>query len=513
VYSDPLLQSSYLYHKQIILLTMASRTLPPPYGSETTNVAAMNDMEFISSLDDLVQGTAVSQAGRATNRWQGSSLANLDSLTASGASSNPTSQLSNDHSSLMMMDMPSHGSTSEENNPTLNLASMIASASASVAQLPAGGPFGTVSSNTTTAAMPQAASSSSLSRCLPPPPPRPTSAKLAPSLDQSSEVSAGKKRARESTEISENEDEGTRRRQDRNVREQQRSQQITGQISGLKQVLEEANIQFKPDKHSTLVSVVDYVKQLQERSRMLEGEHTKLQDTITRTTEIVNSQNIASSADPSVPLSNDLLSDGNTSPFEEDSMVLVKGLDYRAVFGSCPLACSIASVDGRFLDCNKEFEEVTGYNRQELFPSEVESNESESDLSVSECGEKEKETNVKASKNQSFFNILNQDDMREVFGAMSDMLRRSVVSGSKAPEICQEDCWSGCVRIGRFEQKMVRLLLEGMNLNEVRFTKHCTNMSSFYLSPLQIKLTISLVRTDEARPRFFNCNLLPVPVE
>ena len=138
----------------------------------------------------------------------------------------------------------------------------------------------------------------------------------------------GKKTPRDVTEVSENEDEGSRRRQDRNVREQQRSQQITGQISGLKQVLEEANIQFKADKHSTLVSVVDYVKQLQERSRMLEGEHEKLQDTITKTTEMVNSQNQAPSVDPSVPVSNDLLSDGNpTSPFDEDSMALVEGLD------------------------------------------------------------------------------------------------------------------------------------------------------------------------------------------
>jgi PAS domain-containing protein len=450
---------------------MSSQTLPSPYESETNNVAAMNDMQFIASLDDLVQGNAVSQAGRATNRWQGSTLTNLDNMTTSGSSSNPTSnhqvsQLSNEHSSLMMMDMPSHASSSGEHHPSLNLASMIASANASATQLPAGGHFSATPSNITTNVMPQVATSSSSalsSKCLPPPPIRPNSTKLAPTLERSSDVNVGKKRARDVTEVSENEDEGSRRRQDRNVREQQRSQQITGQISGLKQVLEEANIQFKPDKHSTLVSVVDYVKQLQERSRMLEGEHEKLQDTITKTSEIVNSQNQAPSVDPSVPLSNDLLTDGPTSPFEEDSMVLVQGLDYRAVFGACPLACSIASVDGRFLDCNKQFEEITGYNRRELFPSE-ESNDSESDLSVSDSGEKE--TSGKAVKNQSFFNILNQDDMRGVFGAMSDMLRRSVVSGSKAPEICQEDCWSGCVEIGRFEQKKVRLLHKGLNESE-----------------------------------------------
>jgi PAS domain-containing protein len=429
--------------------------MPSTFGSESNNVAAMNDMQFIASLDDLVQGNATSQAGRATNRWQGSSLANLDSMTAPG-SSNPPSQLSNEHSSLMMMDMPeSQASSSNDNHPSLNLASMIASANASATQLPASGQFCAAPSKTSATAMPQvAASSSSLSKCLPPPPIRPTSAKLAPTLERSSSVSVigGKKRPRDVGEVSENEDEGSRRRQDRNVREQQRSQQITGQISGLKQVLEEANIQFKPDKHSTLVSVVDYVKQLQERSRMLEVEHEKLQDTITKTNEMVESQKQAPSVDPSVPLSNDLLTDGNTtSPFEEDSLVLVEGLDYRAVFGSCLLACSIASVDGRFLDCNKQFEEVTGYNRHELFPSE--DGDSESDLSVSDSGDKD--TKVKAVKNQSFFNILNQDDMREVFGAMSDMLRRSVVSGSTAPEICQEDTWSGFVQIGRFKKKKV----------------------------------------------------------
>jgi PAS domain-containing protein len=447
-------------------------------NSEMNNVAAMNDKQFNASLDDLVMGNA--NAGSLPSgshpRWQTPSLANLDSLTGTGTTTAPStstgtqvpsaatggtgtqvSQLANQHSSLMMMAMPpAHAMTSTGSSLPLNLASMMASANASNPNQFPPSLFTTGLLNTSAAGMtPPAAVPSSWAALPPPPAARPTLATKAAlaSGEQDLVASAGMKRPRDYSEVSENEDETSRRRQDRNVREQQRSQQITSQISNLKQVLQEANVQFKHDKHSTLVSVVDYVKQLQERSTMLEVEHAKLLDTITKTTDIVNSQHLSSSGDPSADISNDLLTDGTLSPFEEEAMVLVRGIDYHSVFAACPLACSIASVDGRFLDCNKAFEELTCYTREELFPSECDNNGSESDLTTSDAGKDEH-----CALNKSFFNILNQNDLRAVFTAMSEMLRRSVMAESMSSEICLEDCWSGCVHIGRFEQKKVRLL-------------------------------------------------------
>jgi PAS domain-containing protein len=282
---------------------------------------------------------------------------------------------------------------------------------------------------------------------------------------------ARSKRNRCASEVSENEDEGTGRKLNRNKREQQRSQQITSQITNLKKVLVDANVQFKPDKYSTLVSVVDYVKQLQQRSKILDSEHSKLLDTINKTSEIVNSQQLAPSvtsalSDSCTGLSNDLLSDGTISPLcEDEAMVMVRGLDYKAVFGSCPLAFSIASVDGRFLDCNREFEKVTGYTRKHLLTDRTTTGPeqgSDSDITASDSESGGVSPSQKNGKNKSLFNILNHDDagIRGVFTAMSEMLRRPVLDGSSSADIVSsEDCWTEEVGMGRLEKKVCVVLL------------------------------------------------------
>ena len=84
-----------------------------------------------------------------------------------------------------------------------------------------------------------------------------------------------------------NEDDGIRRRRDRNTREQQRSQKISTQIDVLRDVLKEANVGFKSDKHSTLVSVTEYIRTLQNRKALLDEEHARLLTTIRRTSDAV----------------------------------------------------------------------------------------------------------------------------------------------------------------------------------------------------------------------------------
>ena len=80
-----------------------------------------------------------------------------------------------------------------------------------------------------------------------------------------------------------------RRRYDRNLREQRRSYHISQQIKELRDVLQQSNVPFRPNKYSILVSVAEYIQQLQGRAIMLDSEHERLINTIRSTTEAANS--------------------------------------------------------------------------------------------------------------------------------------------------------------------------------------------------------------------------------
>eukprot|EP00980_Cylindrotheca_fusiformis_P008012 scaffold1706_cov116-Cylindrotheca_fusiformis.AAC.15 len=156
-----------------------------------------------------------------------------------------------------------------------------------------------------------------------------------------------------------------RRRHERNMREQQRSYKISQQIKELREVLSDSNVPFKPNKYSILLSVVDYIKQLQSRAIMLDSEHQKLITTIRQTNEMVNSGATPSSADETDGTN----TSGNMSssdPGSDGEMVFVQGLNYRNLFEQCPAALGIAALDGRLLECNPEFQSLLGFPREEL---------------------------------------------------------------------------------------------------------------------------------------------------
>jgi PAS domain S-box-containing protein len=148
-----------------------------------------------------------------------------------------------------------------------------------------------------------------------------------------------------------------RRRHERNLREQQRSYRISQQIKGLREVLTESNIPFKPNKFSILVSIVDYTKQLQSRAIMLDSEYQKLAETIRETNELVASgQNMSDpSSDSDFPLSD-----------QGDDLLLVQGLDYSSVFENCPFAIGVAALDGRVISCNATFQSLIGASKREM---------------------------------------------------------------------------------------------------------------------------------------------------
>ena len=239
-----------------------------------------------------------------------------------------------------------------------------------------------------------------------------------------------------------------RRRYERNMREQQRSYRISQQIKQLRDVLEENKIPFKPNKFSILVSVVEYIKQLQSRSIMLDSEHARLMDTVRQTTELVHQQqqqnnnnnksNSGSDAadeeeeetgDEGMGNSNKggfalTTSNGNsknhTSTSTEgpldlflssssssalSSSPLLKDM-YPLVFAKCPAALGIASLDGRVLACNSCFEGLLGVQQDQVFQQSM------------------------------FVYIRNHQD---IFEAMADLLKRS----SAATEVPQSTTTAG----------------------------------------------------------------------
>ena len=301
-----------------------------------------------------------------------------------------------------------------------------------------------------------------------------------------------RKRARgTSMAVSDSEDESSRRRHDRNLREQRRSQKITNQIDQLREVLAAASVRFKPDKYSTLVSVVEYVKQLQRRSTMLDMEHKKLLDTITKTNEMVNAPytgntgaaaaSTAGDANGSKPDSvvsgannngNGVASGGQGDIYNDDELVFVRNVDYKCIFERCGMPLAVASIDGRLMDCNQEFVKLTGYRRDELLPNEAKQqkqqqndDETFSPNSIFPDGPTSSNSNTGATnattgstarsnknsnlRNFSLFNLLSRENMEQVFVSLSEMLKQPPKEESGTNMVSNNDYWSGNVRLSR----------------------------------------------------------------
>ncbi len=278
------------------------------------------------------------------------------------------------------------------------------------------------------------------------------------SSTQSGRSKAGNSRKleRDISAVSEDEGERVRRRQDRNVREQQRSQKITQQIDHLKDVLAAANVQFKPDKYSTLVSVAEYIQQLQERSALLDVEHKKLVDTVSRTNELANEQYMPVSTDGVDP-------PGTTSSVgvkRSDESSYIPNIDYKTLFSRCGVPLAVLSIDGRFLECNQGFERLTGFKREELLPCEkIVADKISSSLDSIETNKPadETETQSSVSRNTSLFNLLSREHMEDVFLAMSEMLRVAPEKPTEErEEIKAKDYWSGVVCLAKNMDVKVR---------------------------------------------------------
>lgn len=263
-----------------------------------------------------------------------------------------------------------------------------------------------------------------------------------------------------SLHVSEDEHERLSRRSVRNIREQQRSHRIADRISELRTVLQDAGVQFKPDRYNTLVGVVNYIKTLQSRSKKLDEEHKVLLKTISGAGEMVNGESGFAGLGLGMPTNGCGVEDGppgtttvqtfdvsgenlsstssDSNNNDEEMKVFVKSIDYRFIFSNCGVALAVASVDGRFVDCNDEWLTLTGYTRTELMGECKSSGGNQvAAVSTSTSAASTAAHAPPCSKSSSFppseicisrqhlslFNLLGREDMETVYNAMSRMLR------------------------------------------------------------------------------------------
>lgn len=398
--------------------------------------------------------------------------------------------------------------------------------------------------------------------------------------------------------VSEDESERTKRRSERNLREQERSHRITERIGELRSVMSDAGVHFKPDRYSTLVSVVNYIKVLQGKSVQLDEEHKKLLDTISGADKLVNTggDSLAPKGGVMGPtttvqthnvMENTASSNASSSAnsnSDEEFLEFVQGIDYKSIFASCGVALAIASVDGRFVDCNGEFLRITDYSRKELLGREARRNsvlphpQDSNDLVVSSSaastlnaasapgataktpdlhtshnvgssdrksplerkGGPPSEITMRKPHHLSLFNLLGGEDMECVYAAMSRMLRAhpsdplaslSGQSSSAATKSTNEDSGGAsssssngdsCVKseLTRSTESASSgndLSNEGLGPPgvgaEVENSKaggatvdHWTgSVKHTRRKNEMLQLNISLVRTVDGRPKFFNC--------
>eukprot|EP00986_Skeletonema_menzelii_P016762 scaffold15824_cov155-Skeletonema_menzelii.AAC.2 len=369
--------------------------------------------------------------------------------------------------------------------------------------------------------------------------------------------------------VSEDEAERLKRRSIRNIREQQRSNKIAERITELRKLLQDAGVQHKTDRYSTLVGVVNYVKMLQRRSKKLDEEHKVLLETITGAGEMVNGASAFGGLPPPPPKppgtttvqtfdvsgenASSISSDRDNN--DEEVLSFVQGIDYRFIFANCGVALAIASVDGRFVDCNDEWLRLTGYSRKELMGESKHrgGNHRPTSKSVASTAAHAPAASVKSAsfppseiligrQHLSLFNLLGREDMETVYTAMSRMLRSSPpntrtnttsssssssdpnasdsflesISGNEAASGVEGDNiqrytvdhWAGKVKHTRRKQKSVSrscLRVRFLFQPPPRYVKSHSRITLFFFPQLQ--LNISLVRTDDGRPKFFNCAL------
>lgn len=369
---------------------MSSSSTESTTGEENPLLGELSERQFRESLDVLLEMTSSDDEQQRSNRTSPLSESLLSAATSAvlGGVSDEISQIQQQQQSAASNSSTNTAVAKPASTSTPTVAAPFAGSMATLsaaAAAPTGSllrtttttlpvvPYFATSSCSTTPSMATTASFFSAA------PTTTTSAAaagvVASTAPQDTKIGV-KRRISAVAPISEDEEEEwMKRRQGRNAREQQRAQQITQQITQLRNLLQSFQLEFKPDKFTTLLTATNYIQELQRTSASLSAEHKSVLKTLQQTTEHLHH-----------PLT-------TTSATTTTEAALGGVVPYRGVFHACPTALCLINLDGRFVDANPAFERMHQVATTEL-----------------------------VEKRKSLFNLIQRPDIEGMFCAMSQLL-------------------------------------------------------------------------------------------
>lgn len=192
------------------------------------------------------------------------------------------------------------------------------------------------------------------------------------------------------------------RREERNLREKERSLKITQQIHELRNLLSLGGVIVpKGTKSTILTEAANYIRLLQQQQYRSEMDKAQLVQEVQRIGNGAIGEKAAfairHAAAQNGVSSMANLPDGpiqSAEPQQPASSEMSDTLgdrEYRCVFNSCSVGMAIATMGGSFIDCNLAFTELSSYTKQEL-------------------------------KAMTIFNITSREDLQGAFDMMSHLI-------------------------------------------------------------------------------------------
>lgn len=251
------------------------------------------------------------------------------------------------------------------------------------------------------------------------------------------------------------------RREDRNLREKERSLKITQQIHELRGLLSMGGVIVpKGTKSTILTEAANYIRILQQQAYRLEMDKAQLVQEVQRIGNgaigekaayaiqhaaaqngVSYMTNLPESADPQQSV-------GSPSDQSSDNL---GDREYRCVFNSCSVGMAIATMGGSFIDCNQAFTQLSSYSKQEL-------------------------------QAMTIFNITSREDLQGAFDMMSQLI---------TPPTGVLDADGNSIKDGKTQAPVV--------------------LRSAIRHRSDLGLSVSLIRGDDGVARNFNVTLVRLP--
>mmetsp|Transcript_4075 Transcript_4075/g.7791 ORF Transcript_4075/g.7791 Transcript_4075/m.7791 type:complete len:420 (+) Transcript_4075:311-1570(+) len=254
------------------------------------------------------------------------------------------------------------------------------------------------------------------------------------------------------------------RREERNMREKERSLKITQQIHELRNLLSLGGVIVpKGTKSTILTEAANYIRLLQQQQYRSEMDKAQLVQEVQRigngaigekaafAIRHAAAQNgvstIANLPDGPVPSAEPQ----QTASSSEMSDTLCDR-EYRCVFNSCSVGMAIATMGGSFIDCNLAFTELSSYTKQEL-------------------------------KAMTIFNVTSREDLQGAFDMMSHLI---------TPPTGGLDA-------------------DGNNIEDSSILQSPVILRSAIRHRSDLGLSVSLIRGEDGVARYFNVTLVKLP--